>query len=335
MNTDVNHSTPIPPRVGLWNRPRVQASDVHPYARHVNPDLADLLAKLRLDKRYVRGEGCLLFDDEGRRYLDCIAAYGALPFGYNPPAIWRALRDLRVRASPASCSRRCSTLRVSSRHGWWSSPPPGLCRVTFANSGAEAVEAAIKLCRAATEPPGILSTHGSFHGKTLGALSATGNPDYQRDFGAPAAGFDQIPYGDVDALAPGPGRSAGPLRGLPRRADPGRGGDRGAAARLPRRGPRALHRGGCPARPRRDPDRPGTYRRPVRLRGRGGRARRAGAGQGAGRRAHPHRCRALHRGSLHDDLRDEAFLDLRRQRAGLPCRVSPRSSGSPATRDGC
>src|SRR5262249_6313168 len=69
-----------------------------------------------------------------------------------------------------------------------------------ANSGAEAVEAAIKLCRAATKRPGILSTRGSFHGKTLGALSATGNPNYQRDFAAPAAGFDQVPYGDADAL---------------------------------------------------------------------------------------------------------------------------------------
>jgi acetylornithine/succinyldiaminopimelate/putrescine aminotransferase/predicted amino acid dehydrogenase len=62
------------------------------------------------------------------------------------------------------------------------------------------VEVAIKLCRAATKRPGILSTAGSFHGKTLGALSATGNPDYQRDFAAPAAGFDQVPYGDPDAL---------------------------------------------------------------------------------------------------------------------------------------
>ena len=72
--------------------------------------------------------------------------------------------------------------------------------MTFANSGAEAVEAAIKLCRAATGRLGILSTHGSFHGKTLGALSATGNPDYQRGFGAPAADFDQVPYGDAEAL---------------------------------------------------------------------------------------------------------------------------------------
>src|SRR4051812_24656010 len=72
-----------------------------PYARYVNPHLADLLGKLRLDKRFVRGEGCELFDDEGRRYLDGIAAYGALPFGYNPPAIWRALNRLRARGEPS------------------------------------------------------------------------------------------------------------------------------------------------------------------------------------------------------------------------------------------
>src|SRR3954465_12385387 len=54
----------------------------HPYIRCVNPYLAELLRKLWLDKRFVRGEGCELIDDKGRRYLDCVAAYGALPFGF-------------------------------------------------------------------------------------------------------------------------------------------------------------------------------------------------------------------------------------------------------------
>ena len=67
--------------------------------------------------------------------------------------------------------------------------PANLRYVTFTNSGAESVEAAIKMCRAATGRPGILSTHDSFHGKTLGALSATGNPDYGQPFGAPVGSF--------------------------------------------------------------------------------------------------------------------------------------------------
>jgi acetylornithine/succinyldiaminopimelate/putrescine aminotransferase/predicted amino acid dehydrogenase len=171
-----------------------------PYARFVNPHLSGLLARLRLDKRFVRGEGCELFDDAGRCYLDAIAAYGALPFGYNPGPIWRALQAVRRRGEPSFVQPSLLEAAGELAARLVELAPPGLCRVTFANSGAEAVEAAIKLCRAATGRPGILSTHGSFHGKTLGALSATGNPDYQRDFGAPAAGFDRVPYGDLDAL---------------------------------------------------------------------------------------------------------------------------------------
>ena len=73
----------------------------HPFARHVNPVLADLLNRLRLDRRFVRGQGCALYDDRGRRYLDCIAAYGALPFGYNPGPIWQALNAVRRSGEPS------------------------------------------------------------------------------------------------------------------------------------------------------------------------------------------------------------------------------------------
>ena len=73
--------------------------------------------------------------------------------------------------------------------------------MTFANSGAETIEACIKLCRAATGRMGILSATNSFHGKTLGALSATGNPYYQEGSGAPGSEFQTIPFGDVKGLA--------------------------------------------------------------------------------------------------------------------------------------
>ncbi len=63
---------------------------MHPYPRYVNPHLGELLHTVQLDKRFVRGEGAWLWDAEGRRYLDFIAAYGALPFGFNPPRIWDA-----------------------------------------------------------------------------------------------------------------------------------------------------------------------------------------------------------------------------------------------------
>jgi acetylornithine/succinyldiaminopimelate/putrescine aminotransferase/predicted amino acid dehydrogenase len=200
MNVKLKRSNRNPLIAGPTESRHEASNDAHPFVRHVNPPMAELLAKLRLDKRFVRGEGCELFDQAGRRYLDCIAAYGALPFGYNPPAIWRALNTTRDRGEPSFVQPSILDAAGQLAARLVDLAPSGLTRVTFTNSGAEAVEAAIKLCRAATGRPGILSALGSFHGKTLGALSATGNPDYQRGFAAPVADFDQVPYGDADAL---------------------------------------------------------------------------------------------------------------------------------------
>lgn len=176
------------------------SAEPHLYARHVNPFLADLLGRLKLDKRFVRGQGCYLYDDTGRRYLDCIAAYGALPFGFNPRPIWSALRAVERSGEPSFVQPSLLDGAGELAARLAALAPGNMPFVTFANSGAEAVEAAIKLCRAATGRRGVLSTGNSFHGKTLGALSATGNPEYQDAFGVPGADFDKIPYGDVEAL---------------------------------------------------------------------------------------------------------------------------------------
>jgi acetylornithine/succinyldiaminopimelate/putrescine aminotransferase/predicted amino acid dehydrogenase len=172
----------------------------NPFARCVNPHLADLLRKLWLDKQFVRGEGCELIDSEGRRYLDCISAYGALPFGFNPPEIWQSLREVQNEAEPSFIQP--SLLRAAGElaERLLAIAPANMRHVTFTNSGAESIEAAIKLCRAATGRQGILSTQNSFHGKTLGALSATGNPDYQKEFCSPNGEFHSIAYGDAEAL---------------------------------------------------------------------------------------------------------------------------------------
>src|SRR5580698_6245829 len=77
-----------------------ERADSHPFARCVNPHLAALLGRLWLDKRFVRGEGCELIDENGRRYLDCIAAYGALPFGFNPNEIWQSLLAVQETGEP-------------------------------------------------------------------------------------------------------------------------------------------------------------------------------------------------------------------------------------------
>lgn len=173
---------------------------MHSYIKYVNPHLGRRLAQIGLDKRFVRGSGCLLYDADGVEYLDCIAAYGALPFGYNPPRIWEAVNAVQESLEPSFIQPSMLEAAGALAEMLVRFAPPGMAYVTFVNSGAEAVEAAIKLCRAKTGKMGILSTKNSFHGKTLGALSATGNPSYQEAFGAPLPGFAHIPYGDIHAL---------------------------------------------------------------------------------------------------------------------------------------
>ncbi len=166
----------------------------------LNPNLKDILETFQLDKDYVHGEGTMLTDSTGIRYLDFIAQYGAVPFGYNPPFIWEALEDVKKRGLPSLVqpSLPGEALRLANMLAECS--PGDLCYATFCQSGTEAVEAAIKLARSATGREIIISTSNSFHGKTLGSLSATGKDSYQTPFRAPAPGFMRIPYNDIKAL---------------------------------------------------------------------------------------------------------------------------------------
>jgi|LSQX01.2.fsa_nt_gb acetylornithine/succinyldiaminopimelate/putrescine aminotransferase/predicted amino acid dehydrogenase len=182
---------------------------MHSFTEYVNPYLGELLRNIALDKSFVRGEGCYLYDQSGNRYLDCIAAYGALPFGHNPPEIWEAVADFRAAGEPNFVQPSYLDAAGALAQRLVELAPHGLRCVTFTNSGAEAVEAALKLCRSATGRKGILATRNSFHGKTLGALSATGNPAYQAPFGAPVEGFDFVEYGDLAALEDKIGRAPG------------------------------------------------------------------------------------------------------------------------------
>ncbi len=170
------------------------------YAQFVNPHIGELLEKLSLDRSFVHAEGHLLFDEDGKGYLDAVSGYGASPFGHNPEWVWQAIRDCEGAREP--CMAQPSLLRGAGelaealiRHA-----PAGLRYVTFGNSGTESIEAAIKACRVASGKLGIVSTENGFHGKTLGALSATGRSFFQEGSGAPVAGFRLVPYGDADAL---------------------------------------------------------------------------------------------------------------------------------------
>jgi predicted acetylornithine/succinylornithine family transaminase len=149
----------------------------------------------------VRGEGSRVWDDAGERYLDFFPGWGCDLLGHCPPRVVEAVRE--------------QVGRLIHVPNTWYTEPQGLlaealvrcagwdARCFFCNSGAEANEAAIKLARL-QGPPGrykIVSTLNSFHGRTLGALSATGQPKYHQGVGPLLAGFSFAPFGDLDAAA--------------------------------------------------------------------------------------------------------------------------------------
>ncbi|MFE7891152.1 aminotransferase class III-fold pyridoxal phosphate-dependent enzyme [Streptomyces sp. NPDC057412] len=170
------------------------------YRRHANPYIARMLDGLGIDVHYVRGEGTRLYDGAGNEYLDFAGAYGALPFGHNPPQMWKAISAVQESGEPSITLPSVLGASALLAERLATVAPGHLDQVWQCNSGAEAVEAALKLARAATGRQLVVSTRNSFHGKTLGALSATGRPRYQTPFGAPSAGFHHIPFGDPRAL---------------------------------------------------------------------------------------------------------------------------------------
>ena len=176
----------------------VQEQD--PYIRYVAPYKGFLYQRLGLDKTFVRGEGCYLLDADGNRYADCIAQFGAVPFGHDPAAIWQALENARRDAVPNLVIASVPAVQGELAERLLAVAPPGLAHVVFTNSGAESIEAAIKLARSRTGRAGILAAQNAFHGLTLAGMSATDTAFFQRGFGAPVPGFSVVPFGDLAAL---------------------------------------------------------------------------------------------------------------------------------------
>jgi acetylornithine/succinyldiaminopimelate/putrescine aminotransferase/predicted amino acid dehydrogenase len=170
------------------------------YSQFINPVLAGLGKQSGLVKTFVRGQGSELFDADGRAYLDFVAGFGALNLGHNHPAVVRALQDALVQQAPGFAPAAINPLAATLATRLIALAPAGLEMVFFCNSGAEAVEAALKLARAASGRSGLLYCERSFHGKSLGALSVTGNPAYQRPFGPLVPDCQAVPFGDEEAL---------------------------------------------------------------------------------------------------------------------------------------
>ena len=153
----------------------------------------------RRDVVIVRGEGARLWDETGREYIDCVAGHGVAIVGHCNPAVIAAVT--RQAGTLITCPQIFfNDQRATLLQRLTSLTPPGMDRAFLCNSGTEAVEAAIKFARLSTGRPGIIATMRAFHGRTLGALSATWNKKYREPFEPLVPGFSHVPYDKLDAV---------------------------------------------------------------------------------------------------------------------------------------
>jgi acetylornithine/N-succinyldiaminopimelate aminotransferase len=155
------------------------------------------------DAVMVRGEGSWLWDDDGRRYLDFVQGWAVNALGHAPAVIRDTLaRQSALLLTPSPAFNNAPQLELARAL----TDRCSLDRVFFCNSGAEANEGAIKLARkwgqrhrgGAHE---IITTHGSFHGRTLATMAASGKPDWDAIFPPATPGFRKVDFGDIGAMA--------------------------------------------------------------------------------------------------------------------------------------
>lgn len=147
----------------------------------------------------VRGKNARLWDDRGREFIDCVCGHGVSNLGHAHPRLVQAVTEqagtLITLANVFYNDQRATLLEKLVRI-----TPERLVRAFLCNSGAEAIEGALKFARATTGRAKFVAAERSFHGRTIGALSATHKPAYREPFEPLLPGFDFVPFNDVDAL---------------------------------------------------------------------------------------------------------------------------------------
>jgi acetylornithine/LysW-gamma-L-lysine aminotransferase len=151
------------------------------------------------DLTIVRGAGAIVWDEQGNRYIDATGGYGCASIGHAHPALQAALAEqastIIFTSEMFYNDRRAELLETLA-----AITPGDLDRFFLCNSGTEANEGAIKFARAVTGRPGIVATQRGFHGRTMGALSATWEPHYREPFQPLVPEFSHVPYDKIEAM---------------------------------------------------------------------------------------------------------------------------------------
>jgi len=175
------------------------ASVVRDFEEYVNPALAQVLKFIGFSGVESHARGCLVWDTQGRKYLDCLGGYGTMSVGHSHPRVIAAVQAQLGKMSQAS--RVLFNAPQAALAKKLAEVTPGELHYSFfCNSGTEAAEAAIKFARITTGRAKLISTEGAYHGKTLGALSVSGRDKYKLPFAPLIGGTQQVPFNDIEAL---------------------------------------------------------------------------------------------------------------------------------------
>jgi ornithine--oxo-acid transaminase len=170
------------------------------YARYSNPRFVDVLRIIGFDRDWARAEGAYLYERDGTRYLDWLGGFGMFNVGRNNPTVRAALAELLALETATLPQLGLSDLPGLLAEALLKVAPASTDRVVFVNTGTEAIEAALKLGRAATRRPRVVAAENGFHGMTLGSLSLNGSADARERFEPLLPGAAHVPFGDLDAL---------------------------------------------------------------------------------------------------------------------------------------
>jgi putrescine aminotransferase len=170
------------------------------FSEHVSSSMTSLLKFMGFDSVETEARDCIVRDSQGHEYLDCLGGYGTMSVGHTHPRVVAAVKHQLDRMAMSSrvlfngpqamLAQKLAALA-----------PGDLNCAFFCNSGTEAAEAAIKIARMKTGRTKLVSAAGSYHGKTLGALSVSGREKYKTPFAPLIPDCHSVPFGDALALA--------------------------------------------------------------------------------------------------------------------------------------
>ncbi|GMA99272.1 acetylornithine/succinylornithine family transaminase [Pelosinus sp. IPA-1] len=181
------------------NSDNIISETIENYEQYINPAIAKLFRYMGLSTVEWKAEGNIIYDIDGKEYIDCLGGYGVFSLGHRHPKVVEAVKK-QLDFMPLS-SKVLFNKPMADLSALLAEITPGELQYSFiGNSGTEAVEGALKLARIHTGRSRIISTTNSFHGKTLGSLSATGRDLFRDPFKPLLDGFEHIPFNDLEAV---------------------------------------------------------------------------------------------------------------------------------------